>query len=197
MEKNNISNEIPSRITVYNHEGKPYLSIMPASSLERLSRYIYNNVPTLLALAVGVMVYSNSKNGISLSFYIICFGPSVVLFTIATGLSYYLFGKTNSKKIGFLCDSENLIITIGRKETTYPIDKIRLELHYSNKYGAGFHGFYKILVFLRREEKRRKRLFRVIRLNDKEIEFIKHFTEKNNIHYKKMLYRLGNIQRSG
>ena len=178
---------IPTRVTVYSENGKPALRVLPSAFGERLSRYLFINLLSLSILVMGFASFLGFEKTSLLKVFVLCFGPGIFTFFLATWLCYRSFSKANSKIIKFICDGKKLIVVQGKKEEICLSDKIRFERHMDNKFGIGAFDYYQIKVFLRRPPKRRKKFFRLVPLPDNDIRNIKNFCSKNKLHYKEVV----------
>ncbi|HON80252.1 MAG TPA: hypothetical protein PK544_17310 [Spirochaetota bacterium] len=182
MDKENSPTNPPIRISLGEKGGKPSMTIMPAPFTKRLWNYLsaWYNVFPYMALGIGLTIFFGLEKRPGMVLTALLIGGPVILFLLLALFSYLRFGRGNAKNITLLCDGDNLFLTVRSKETSFPKKMVRLEYH-----GEGDHYNTEIRAFLRREGKKRLRLFRIIKLDTREdVPVIKKFCEKTGLHHK-------------
>lgn len=182
MNKENSKKILSQRVILSEKGEKTSMMIKPATLSKRLWNYlsVWYNVFPFIALGICLTVFFGLIEGPDMVLSVLLISGPVALFLILVIVSYIRFGRINAKDITLLSEGPDLFLTLLNKERVFPLKLMRLEYH-----GEGDHYNTEIRVFLRRDGKKRLKLFRVIKLDSKiDMPLVKKFCEKTGLHIK-------------
>lgn len=175
--------EVPvvSRVSVSEKGGKSRLTITPAGFGKRLWNYLtaWYTILGVFGIIAGLVCFFGYEGGRDQLFPVLCFVPPAVLCLVLFIVSYIRFGRGNAKIITLCIDGEQLALSIGRKERSFPIPMITLE-----NCGNAAVSTTELRIYAGKSRKTRKRLLRLLQMDiDADIKVIQKFASKYKVRF--------------